>query len=105
MNFAINIACKVEERVAQIQCHDGRADVDTSTTYQEILEQIVNEDEFAWGAGDIRIGDIILIIDCDTRVPIDCLLDAAISSMSPPILQFFSINRVSFGLRTTTWKE
>ncbi|GAA6006834.1 hypothetical protein JCM10207_009110 [Rhodosporidiobolus poonsookiae] len=30
-----------------------------------------------WGEGNLRIGEIILIIDSDTRVPADCFLDAA----------------------------
>ncbi|GAA5948186.1 hypothetical protein JCM10213_007061 [Rhodosporidiobolus nylandii] len=30
-----------------------------------------------WGSGNIRIGELILIIDSDTRVPVDCFLDAA----------------------------
>ncbi|GJN90636.1 hypothetical protein Rhopal_003648-T1 [Rhodotorula paludigena] len=30
-----------------------------------------------WASGDIRIGELILIIDSDTRVPVDCFLDAA----------------------------
>ena len=82
----INIACIVEERVAQIQRHESRAEADQSTICQEILEQIVNEDEFAWGGGDIRIGDIILIVDSDTRVPRDCLLHAAIEFRESPDL-------------------
>lgn len=28
--------------------------------------------------GNIRIGEIILIIDCDTRVPVDCLYYGAL---------------------------
>jgi len=30
-----------------------------------------------WAAGNVRIGELILIIDSDTRVPVDCFLDAA----------------------------
>lgn len=78
MNFAMNIACMVKERATQIQGHEIWTEEYKSTIYQEILKQIVNEDEFAQGAGDIRIGDIILIVDCDTRIPPDCLLHAAI---------------------------
>ncbi|EPQ30082.1 uncharacterized protein PFL1_02199 [Pseudozyma flocculosa PF-1] len=31
----------------------------------------------AWAAGDVRLGEYLLIIDSDTRVPEDCFLDAA----------------------------
>ncbi|GAA5967341.1 hypothetical protein JCM11641_000517 [Rhodosporidiobolus odoratus] len=30
-----------------------------------------------WASGNVRIGELILIIDSDTRVPVDCFLDAA----------------------------
>lgn len=30
-----------------------------------------------WAAGNVRIGELILIIDSDTRVPVDCFLHAA----------------------------
>lgn len=77
MNFALNVAYNVEERLSQIERPEKWTDVDEERVYEEILEQVVNEDGRAWAAGDIRIGDIILIVDSDTRVPEDCLLDAA----------------------------
>ncbi|KAL7003933.1 hypothetical protein EMMF5_006526 [Cystobasidiomycetes sp. EMM_F5] len=41
-------------------------------------ENGVQPEEFrVWAAGNIRIGEFILIIDSDTRVPEDCFLDAA----------------------------
>ena len=50
--------------------------------YQSCLEKCLPElHEKAEAAGNIRIGDIILLIDSDTRVPEDCFLDAA-SEMS-----------------------
>ncbi|BGP57371.1 hypothetical protein JCM8202_005788 [Rhodotorula sphaerocarpa] len=30
-----------------------------------------------WASGNVRVGELILIIDSDTRVPIDCFIDAA----------------------------
>jgi membrane glycosyltransferase len=44
--------------------------------------------------GDIRFGDFILIIDSDTQVPRDCLLDAASEMEQNPrtaILQYASV--------------
>src|SRR5438046_10502895 len=77
MNFALNLACKVQECLSQIERQEGWTDVDASTAYKETLKQVVNEDKLAWAGGDIRICDIIFTIDSDTRVPRDCLLDAA----------------------------
>jgi Glycosyl transferase family group 2 len=77
MNFAMNLTYNVERRLSQIDRREGWTHGDESEAYKEILEQVVKEDGRAWAAGDIRMGDIILIIDSDTRIPKDCLLDAA----------------------------
>lgn len=37
-----------------------------------------------WAAGNIRIGELVLIIDSDTRVPEDCFLDAASEMHASP---------------------
>jgi len=74
----MNLAHNVEARVLQTGRHNGCTDADESENYKDILEEVVKEDEGALAFGDIRIGDIILLVDCDTRVPEDCLLDAAI---------------------------
>jgi hypothetical protein len=77
MNFAMNLAYNVEERLSEIERPEGWTDADEEAAYEQVLEQVVKEDGRAWAAGDIRMGDLILIVDSDTRVPEDCLLDAA----------------------------
>lgn len=45
--------------------------------------------------GNIRLGDYILIVDSDTRVPKDCLLDAVSEMQQIPsmaILQYASVS-------------
>jgi len=45
--------------------------------------------------GNIRLGDYILIVDSDTRVPRDCLLDAASEMEQNPsmaVLQYASVS-------------
>ncbi|KAL8276305.1 hypothetical protein RQP46_011300 [Phenoliferia psychrophenolica] len=39
-------------------------------------ERISATDGRVWGDGNIRIGDYILLIDSDTRIPADCFMDA-----------------------------
>ncbi len=55
---------------------------------------MLHEDEGrTWAEGFIRVGDYILIIDSDTRVPQDCLLDAVSEMEQSPevaIIQFSS---------------
>ena len=53
-------------------------DEDEREIYEEALAMAIDESEgVAWAAGNIRIGEVVLIIDSDTRVPEDCFLDAA----------------------------
>lgn len=53
-------------------------DADESELYRRCLEACLPRmHRLAQAKGDIRIGELILMIDCDTRVPEDCLLDAA----------------------------
>ncbi|KAL5375712.1 hypothetical protein PMIN02_011978 [Paraphaeosphaeria minitans] len=60
--------------------------------YSAELAAIVDQNG-TWADGNIRIGDYILIVDSDTRVPSDCLLEA-VSEMEKcrdvAILQFAS---------------
>lgn len=51
---------------------------DEQELYEDALAKAIEESNgVAWAAGNIRIGELILIIDSDTRVPEDCFLDAA----------------------------
>jgi cellulose synthase/poly-beta-1,6-N-acetylglucosamine synthase-like glycosyltransferase len=84
MNFAMNLAYNVEERLSQIERPEDWTDADEDAAYVEVMEQVVKEDGRALAAGNIRIGDLILIVDSDTRVPEDCLLDAAIEFHDSP---------------------
>ncbi|CAK7274281.1 hypothetical protein SEPCBS119000_006088 [Sporothrix epigloea] len=93
MNYALMVSCRVEEKLRQYhrgpqwtQQHEARA-------YEHVLRAVLDEDGRAWADGNIRVGDYILIIDSDTRVPPDCLLDAVSEMEQSPdvgILQFSS---------------
>ncbi|KAJ3302477.1 hypothetical protein HDU76_005517, partial [Blyttiomyces sp. JEL0837] len=74
MNFCLMISRNLEDLL------DAEPDLD----YDTALERVLIEDGRAWAAGDIQMGDIILIVDCDTRVPEDCFLDAASEFLESP---------------------
>ncbi|CAK7228528.1 hypothetical protein SBRCBS47491_006935 [Sporothrix bragantina] len=93
MNYALMISCRVEEKLSHYhrgpqwtQQHEARA-------YEHALRAVLAENGRAWADGNIRVGDYILIIDSDTRVPSDCLLDAVSEMEQSPdvgIMQFSS---------------
>lgn len=73
MNFALNIANKVEDEVLRLLSGqlEKNAFVDMSeeeAVYQQALRNVLEGDPRARAGGDIRIGEIILLVDCDTRV-------------------------------------
>ncbi|KAK9366095.1 glycosyl transferase family group 2-domain-containing protein [Lipomyces kononenkoae] len=80
MNYSLRVSNMVEELLEDSY---SRLDLEKSTekdkveAYEEALSNVAREDPTCWLAGDIRVGDIILLVDSDTRVPEDCLLDAA----------------------------
>lgn len=93
MNFALMISCKVEDKLAQYNRGPEWSQADEAIAYEKALKEVLEEDGRAWADGNIRVGDYILIIDSDTRVPTDCLLDAVSEMEQSPdvgIMQFSS---------------
>lgn len=93
MNFALNLSQRVENHLEQLV--NARLEADGATTiseetqgelYDQALAQTLEEEPLAWAEGNVRVGEIILIVDCDTRVPEDCLLyGAAEMFLSPEV--------------------
>lgn len=89
MNFGNRLSLRVEEIMDELRPepaeddHEAQlnwvwTDEDEKEIYEEALAMAIEESNgVAWAAGNIRVGELILIIDSDTRVPEDCFLDAA----------------------------
>ncbi|KAH6887980.1 putative glycosyltransferase family 2 protein [Thelonectria olida] len=93
MNFGLMLSCKVEEKLLFIKRHDAWTQGDEALAYEQALKEVLEEDGRAWADGNIRVGDYIILIDSDTRVPADCLLDAVSEMEESPevgIMQFSS---------------
>lgn len=94
MNFALMFSNRIEEKLASISRHPAWTKENENKAYQKCFDEVLVELKGkAWAAGNVRVGDYILIIDSDTRVPSDCLLDAASEMEQSPevaIIQFSS---------------
>jgi membrane glycosyltransferase len=94
MNYALRLSAQIEEKIAGIPRQFGWSQIDENAVYERALQDILTEREGeAWADGSIRIGDYILLIDCDTRVPTDCLLEAVSELEQCPnvaVLQYVS---------------
>ncbi|KAF5522052.1 hypothetical protein CGCA056_v006763 [Colletotrichum aenigma] len=110
MNYALMTSNKVEEKLLEIQRGSKWGQESEDQVYAQALTQVLEESEGrTWADGNIRIGDYILLIDSDTRVPRDCLLDAVSEMEASPeiaILQYTSgVMNVSdsFFEKAVTW--
>ncbi|KAJ9639144.1 uncharacterized protein PV06_09197 [Exophiala oligosperma] len=94
MNYCLSVSSRVEDKMAEVERTPNWTQEDEDQLYSSAFEAIIKEDQGrTWGAGNIRMGDFILIIDSDTRVPEDCLLDAVSEMTATPevaIIQFMS---------------
>ncbi|KAI0134559.1 glycosyl transferase family group 2-domain-containing protein [Xylariales sp. AK1849] len=110
MNYALMVSNRVEDKLLQVSRTPTWTQADEDNAYQQCLADVIEEHQGrTWAEGNIRMGDYILIIDSDTRVPADCLLDAVSEMEQSPevaILQFTSgVMRVtsSFFEGGVTW--
>jgi cellulose synthase/poly-beta-1,6-N-acetylglucosamine synthase-like glycosyltransferase len=94
MNYAMGLSVEIERKMAAIQRHPEWNQKDENKAYGLALRQSIQEREGeAWADGNIRIGDYILLIDSDTRVPKDCFLEAVSEMEQSPqvaIIQYAS---------------
>ena len=92
MNYALAVSARVEDKLTNIQRPNTWKHEDELDAYYSALQEVIAEDEGrTWAEGNIRIGDYILIVDSDTRVPTDCFLDAVSEMEQSPevaIIQF-----------------
>ncbi|KAH8896898.1 hypothetical protein GQ53DRAFT_778803 [Thozetella sp. PMI_491] len=109
MNFALNLSQQVEGHLQQMvaaKSHTGTYlqqyvdEDDLEGMYEAALARALEENPRARAAGNIRMGELILIIDSDTRVPVDCLMyGAAEMFLSPEV----AIVQHSTGVMQVTW--
>ncbi|SGZ49829.1 CIC11C00000004022 [Sungouiella intermedia] len=77
MNYCLHISKLVDTRFHErLELIENPTPKEESGLYLKVLEEVVREEGKCWAGGDILLGDIILIIDSDTRVPEDCFVDS-----------------------------
>lgn len=94
MNYCLNISNRVEGKLLDVRRTKPWTQKAEDAAYAKALQEVLDEDEErTLAGGNIRVGDFILIVDSDTRIPRDCLLDAGTEMIKSPavgILQFTS---------------
>jgi len=78
MNYCLDFSIRVEDELlrriaayceAEGKSEEAMTQEEEDVLYKEALDAIIEKDEGrTWAAGNVRIGEVILIIDSDTRV-------------------------------------
>jgi hypothetical protein len=94
MNYCLDFSLRVEEELQRLineTCELRGCTQDDLTVeeedelYEQARNTMLEKDEGrTWAAGNVRLGEIILIVDSDTRVPEDCLLYGALEMYESP---------------------
>ena len=94
MNYALAVSNRIEDIMAETDRSDDWDREKEQYIYWRAQGNILDTDKgLTWAGGNVRIGDYILLIDSDTRVPVDCFLDAVSEMEASPqvaIIQFSS---------------
>ncbi|GAA5859429.1 hypothetical protein JCM8547_006817, partial [Rhodosporidiobolus lusitaniae] len=90
MNTTLALSLRIEDIMDERRPTDlddlaAWTSADEDRLYEAALATALDEGgNILWANGNIRIGEYILIIDSDTRVPRDCLLDGACEMAACP---------------------
>jgi cellulose synthase/poly-beta-1,6-N-acetylglucosamine synthase-like glycosyltransferase len=94
LNYSLDFSLRVEERLEEIltetsrqqgcQIEDIAEEIQDSAYDRAMADELAKDEGRTMAAGDIRMGEIILLIDSDTRVPLDCLIYGAIEMEESP---------------------
>ena len=106
MNYAMNASARVEDKLRRVTRHATWTQQDEDNAYKEALAEVIDEDQGrTWADGDIRMGDYILIIDSDTRVPQDCFLDAVSEMEQSPQVAIIQFNSGVMNVTTSFFEK
>ncbi len=92
MNYCLDFSIRVEDELLRLVAEreaehpDQEVSVaEENALYDMAMAKIIESDGGRTMAhGNVRLGEIILLVDCDTRVPIDCLQLGALEMIESP---------------------
>ncbi|EST06923.1 hypothetical protein PSEUBRA_003722 [Kalmanozyma brasiliensis GHG001] len=90
LNFTCQLSLAVEKMMSEYRPQEAEplalwTEADETELYEHCLQDCLPKlHALAQAKGNVRIGDLVLLIDSDTRVPEDCLLDAASEMVQCP---------------------
>lgn len=105
LNYSLDIGQRVEAKLEQVERHESWSDILELAEYERCLQEVLTEVPGCEADGNIRIGEIILLIDADTRIPNDCFLDAATEFYQAPELAILQHTNDAFQVVHNFWED
>ncbi|CCG81822.1 Putative uncharacterized protein [Taphrina deformans PYCC 5710] len=106
MNHALNLSYKLEEKLRDLHRTNPWNDTCEMMATESALSALLREENPpSLGGGDIRTGDLILLIDADTRIPSDCFLDAANEFNDSPSVAILQHTSLAFQVVDNYWEN
>lgn len=105
MNYTLDIAQKLEIKLENVARHDEWSDILEMAEYERCLQEVLSENVGCEADGNVRVGDLILLIDADTRIPNDCFLDAATEFYQAPELAILQHTNDAFQVVNNFWED
>lgn len=83
LNFGLRASLEIEKVLHSLSLEHNPS----ASSYETALNHVVQASRGRlWAGGDLGLGDLILLIDADTRIPKDCFLDAVKEFHESPCL-------------------
>lgn len=102
----MNLSYQLENELSHIDRTGPWTDAyETLATEQTLKSLLESQSPPAMGGGDVRIGDLILLIDADTRIPEDCFLDAANEFNASPEVAILQHTSLAFKVVNNYWED
>lgn len=105
MNYALDIAQRIETKLEQVARTDEWSDILELAEFERCLQEILAEVPGCEADGNIRVGELILLVDADTRIPNDCFLDAATEFYQAPELAILQHTNDAFQVVNNFWED
>lgn len=94
MNYCLQFSVRIEDELLRLTTeyekdHPGEeiTGEKENELYSQAMEAVLELDQGrTWASGNVRLGEFILLVDSDTRVPVNCLQLAALEMTESPDL-------------------
>ncbi|ORY80976.1 putative glucans biosynthesis glucosyltransferase H [Protomyces lactucae-debilis] len=105
LNYTLDVAHRVEAKLEEVNRHDEWSDILEVQEYERCLQEVLQDTPGCEADGNVRVGEFILLIDADTRIPADCFVDAATEFYLSPELAILQHTNDAFQVVNNFWED